>query len=93
MAKKRLITQLKFRDQNEFNLGDELFGRIVDSISFRDRTHQTTGSAGRPCYVAKFVDSTVQMVVPREAIKWVLTDEAEPAAQEDGAVIPDLPEE
>lgn len=93
---KRLITELVFKtnggDLSSVTLGEEVIGARVQSISFRKDTHTTHGSAGCPCYVVTFVDSKVQMVVPREAVKFVLTDENN-APVEDGANVPDLPED
>lgn len=91
----KLITKLSFTHGDVINLGEEYdnYGR-VSSISFRGplREHRTAGSAGMPCYVLKFTNSTVQMVVPHSRIKYVLTDDNH-QAMEDGANVPDLPEE
>ena len=92
MANKRLITKLSFVHGDVINLGDELENHHVKSISFRKDTHTTTGSAGCPCYVLTFTNTKVQMIIPRENVKYVLTDENHQAA-DDGAEIPDLPEE
>jgi acylphosphatase len=96
MANKRLITELVFKTNadglSSITVDEEIVGGRVKAISFRKETHTTTGSAGCPCYVATFVNSTVQMVIPRESVKFVLTDENKHAV-EDGAEVPDLPEE
>ena len=91
--KKRLITQLTFKSGGEMALGEEHANRTVKSISFRKDTHTTTGSAGCPCYVVTFVNNTVQMVIPRDSVRHVLTDKTVPAAEEDGAHVPELPDD
>jgi len=89
---KRLITKLSFTHGDVINLGDEYDGHKVESISFRKDTHTTTGSAGCPCYVVKLLNTKVQLVVPRENIKYVMTD-VNGHAVEDGAEVPELPED
>lgn len=89
----KLITKLSFTHGDVINLGEEYdnYGR-VSSISFRGQNHKTTGSTGMPCYVLQFNNSTVQMVVPHSNVKYVLTDDNNQPV-EDGANVPDLPEE
>lgn len=93
MANKRLITQLERNDGADINLGEEFGQRTVKSISFRKETHTTTGSAGCPCYVITFVNDTVQMVIPRESTRFVLTDKTTQVAEENGAPVPGLPDD
>lgn len=95
MANKRTITRLVFDDAQllaGISLGEDFAGRTVKSISFRKDTHTTTGSSGCPCYVVAFVNDTVQAVIPRESVKYVLTDKTEAVAEEDGSPVPELPD-
>lgn len=90
---KREITRLMLHGKDWVVPGQEFMGRAVKKISFRKETHKTTGSSGCPCYVVTFEEDKAQVVIPQASALFVLTEETQPAAAEDGAEVPDLPED
>jgi len=94
----RVITTIKLKSEHNQEgalliIGAECdYGRVA-KLSFRNDDHKTTGSVRTPCYVVTLVNSSVQMVIPRENVRYVLTDEAPDApADENIANIPQLPD-
>jgi len=91
---KKVITRLVLRDGHQtLDVGNEDadYG-VVELISFRGDRHQTTGASYINCYVVKFVNSTVELVVPIQSVLFVVTDVKPPEHDEDVGNVPELPD-
>ena len=94
----RIITAIQLKNEPNyigelFTLGEECDHGRVEKLSFRAEDHKTTGSTRTPCYVVQFCNSSKQLVIPREKVRYVFTDEAPDApADENAANVPQLPD-
>lgn len=88
----RKITGLLTEVGQHYVLGQEGPTGCVETISFRRDIHKTTGHSGMPCYVIRYVNSTVQTVVPHHAVAEYTTD-INRQVDEDIGNVPELPEQ
>lgn len=88
----RKIVKLLTKMNEHYVIGEEVHGSRVGAISFRKDIHKTVGHSGMPCYVIRYVNSTVQTVVPHHDMAEYDTDVYDRQADEDVGSVPELPE-
>lgn len=97
MADKRLVTFLITKGGITFAVGEDCdLGGIhkkVARIAYQGDRGKTVGSAYTRCYTVEFVNETVHAVIPHHEVAFILNDAVPQPAAENGAAIPDLPEE
>lgn len=89
----KIITGLQLRNGENISLGDEnIGGKRVEAITFRGDRHKTTGASYVHIYIVKFINDTVEMLVPFHSVSYALTDVKPPENDEDVGNVPDLPD-
>lgn len=87
----RKITELLTKTGQRYVVGEERNNARVEAISFRKDIHKTIGHSGMPCYIVRYVNSTVQTVIPHHAMMEFATDIGNQTDEDIGSV-PELPE-